>query len=209
MTIEEDDVCAVIYQALAAREKGSGHYGVPDELEEVFLTGEGEIYFREKKTIMDAVPFVIFLGFVTDNLFHHYKKWYENGRVRVTPPQLDAMLTAIKSGGNEEEKIERVLKLYKRLGDDAPSASAHYREKIKALVEKTKRQVQSGSPQRTSAVDTIHTGQLLRKNVHLDRVPELDIHGRLMQGIRHICLRALAPKIETDPADDELLKFLD
>jgi len=184
-------------------------HSLTDELEEVFLTGEGEIYFREKKTIMDAVPFVIFLGFVTDNLFHHYKKWYENGRVRVTPPQLDAMLTAIKSGGNEEEKIERVLKLYKRLGDDAPSASAHYREKIKALVEKTKRQVQSGSPQRTSAVDTIRTGQLLRKNVHLDRVPELDVHERLMQGIRHTCLRALAPKIETDPADDELLKFLD
>ena len=184
-------------------------HSLTDELEEVFLTGEGEIYFREKKTIMDAVLFVIFLGFVVDNLFHHYKKWYENGRVRVTPPQLDAMLTAIKSGGNEEEKIERVLKLYKRLGDDAPSASAHYREKIKALVEKTKRQVQSGSPQRTSAVDTIRTGQLLRKNVHLDRVPELDIHERLMQGIRHTCLRALAPKIETDPADDELLKFLD
>ena len=33
--IEEDDVCAVIYQALAVREKGSGHYGVPDELEAV------------------------------------------------------------------------------------------------------------------------------------------------------------------------------
>ncbi len=156
-------------------------HSLTDVLEEVFLTGEGEIYFREKKTIMDAVPFVIFLGFVADNLFHHYKKWYGKGSVRVTPPQLDAMLTAIKSRGNEEEKIERVLKLCReRLGDDAPSASAHYREKIKALVEKTKRQVQSGSPQRTSAVDTIRTGQLLRKNVHLDRVPELDVHERLV-----------------------------
>jgi|LakMenE01Jun11ns_1017448.scaffolds.fasta_scaffold9702742_1 hypothetical protein len=146
--VEEDDVYALVYQALAALATlaRSGHYGVSYELEDLKLTGEGDIYFKEKKTIMEGGnKFVTFLGFVADNFFHIHKIRCENGN-RQYSEDLDAMLTARKSRGNK--KIERVLKFCReRLGDDAPSASAHYREKIKALVENTKRQ----GPQTTSA----------------------------------------------------------
>jgi hypothetical protein len=109
--IEEDDVCAVIYQALAVREKGSGHYGVPDELEAV-----GEF-------CKEAVKEGSFKGSYRMNVKEQMevrmgKIWNEGSKVRavvVGGSQMGRLGAEVGQKGKEAVEVEGWVKVKGRL----------------------------------------------------------------------------------------------